>query len=238
MPEKLKSPGRCAMRNAGMTALAFAALSATTFAADLSTYRNFSFGADLPAIAKQTDMTVAQASIVSQRSGALIQQLQWRPQPLGWSAKTEAVRMVQFGFYNGELFRIAVDYDVHETEGLTVNDMVEAVSASYGVAERSSAPAVVAQDSDRDEPQDVLLARWQDPQYRYDLVRSPYGEGFRLIGVLKRLEAPARAATLEAKRLDDLEAPQRNAAKAASDEAAEKARLEKTRLVNKPAFRP
>ena len=55
---------------------------------------------------------------------------------------------------------------------------------------------------------------------------------------MKRLEAPAQAATLEAKRLDDQEAPQRDAARLASEEEATKTKLEKARLVNKPKFRP
>ena len=71
-----------------------------------------------------------------------------------------------------------------------------------------------------------------------NLIRSSYGPSFKLVGVLKRLEAPAQAAILEAKRLDDQEAPQRDAARIASEEEAARAKLEKARLVNKPKFRP
>jgi hypothetical protein len=56
--------------------------------------------------------------------------------------------------------------------------------------------------------------------------------------VQKALEARAQAATLEAKRLDDREAPQRDAARIADEQEAAKAKLEKARLVNKPKFRP
>jgi len=219
----------------GITALAFAALSVTAFAGDLSRYREFQFGADLSTVAKQTGTDAAEATTLSTRP-ALIQELAWRPQTLGWSAKTEAVQHVVFSFYNGQLFRIAIDYDAQDTEGLTANDLVAAVSAVYGVASRPTAAASSAQTSDVDG--DVTIARWQDPQYRFDLVRSSYGEGFRLIGVERKLEGPVEAATMEAKRLDDLEAPQRDAARAASDEATEKVRLAKARLVNKPAFQP
>jgi hypothetical protein len=55
---------------------------------------------------------------------------------------------------------------------------------------------------------------------------------------MNRLETPAEAANLEARRLDDLEAPQRDAARLASEQEAAKAKLEKSRLVNKPKFRP
>ena len=76
------------------------------------------------------------------------------------------------------------------------------------------------------------------PQYRFDLNRSSYGPVFRLVGVQKAPEARAQAATLEAKRLDDREAPQRDAARIADEQEATKAKLEKARLVNKPKFRP
>ena len=47
-----------------------------------------------------------------------------------------------------------------------------------------------------------------------------------------------QAAILEAKRLDDQEAPQRDAERVAREEEAERVKLDKARLVNKPKFRP
>jgi hypothetical protein len=55
---------------------------------------------------------------------------------------------------------------------------------------------------------------------------------------MKKLEAPVKASELEAKRLDEQDAPQREAARLATDEAAQKTKLEKARLLNKPKFRP
>jgi hypothetical protein len=43
---------------------------------------------------------------------------------------------------------------------------------------------------------------------------------------------------MEAKRLDDQEAPQRDAARMADAQEAAKTRLEQARLLNKPKFRP
>jgi hypothetical protein len=215
--------------------LACGAMSAAALAGDLSRYRDFQFGTDLPTVAKQTGANPAQAKTIYSRP-ALIQELEWSPQPLGWASKTEPAQTVNFSFYNGELFRIAVDYDRNETEGLTPDDVVETLSAAYGVATRPSAPAKTMQGPNGEEEE--VLAQWQDAQYRFDLIRSSYGLSFRLIGVLKRLEAPAFSATLEAKRLDNQEAPQRDAARAASEEQAAKARAEKARFVNKPRFRP
>jgi len=86
--------------------------------------------------------------------------------------------------------------------------------------------------------QEEIIARWQDSQYCFELTHSAYGPSFKLIGVLKRLQASAQAAAIEGKRLEDQEAPQRDAARIADAKEAERAKLEKSRLVNKPNFRP
>src|SRR2546422_7620867 len=46
-------------------------------------------------------------------------------------------RQVFFSFCNGELYRILVTYDRHATQGLTAEDMIQAVSTKYGTATRS-----------------------------------------------------------------------------------------------------
>ena len=222
-------------RSALTSFLVFGVMSAATSAGDLSKYRNFQLGTDLSTVIKQAGANPSQAKVIHRRP-ALIQELEWRPQPLGASSQTEPAKEVVFSFYDGELFRIVVDYDRYETEGLTADDFVDAISATYGIAAKPTAPAKVAPGSYGD--QEEILAQWQDSQYRFDLIRSSYGPTFRLVGVIKRLEAPAQAATLEAKRLDDQEAPQRDAARIASEEEAAKAKLESARLVNKPKFRP
>jgi hypothetical protein len=86
--------------------------------------------------------------------------------------------------------------------------------------------------------QDEVVARWQDAQHRFELIRSSYGPTFRLVGALRTLEDPAQAAILEAMGLDDQEAPQRDAERIASEDEAARIKLEKTRLANKPKFRP
>jgi len=213
----------------------FGVLSAATLALDLSRYRQFQLGTDLPTVSKQMGADPSQAKAVHRRP-ALIQELAWRPQPLGSSSKTEPAQEVIFSFYDGELFRILINYDRYQTEGLTTGDIVEAISATYGVAEKPPAPTKAAEGPYGD--QQEVLAQWQDPQYRFDLIRSSYGPAFRLIGLLKRLEGPAEAAILEATRLDDQEAPQRDAARIADEGEAAKAKLERARLVNRPKFRP
>jgi len=210
-------------------------MSAAALTGDLSKYRQFELGTDLSTVAGQTGAKTSQAKVIHSRP-ALIQELEWRPQPLGSSSQTEPAQAVVFSFYDGKLFRISVDYDRYETEGLTVDDLVDAISATYGPAAKPTVPSKVAPATYGE--QQEILAQWQDSQYRFDLIRSSYGHTFRLVGVMKGLEAPVEAANLEAKRLDDLEAPQRDAARLASEQEASKAKLDKARLVNKPKFRP
>lgn len=230
------TPKAAVSRSALVSFFALGVISAATLPGDLSKYREFQLGTDLPAVAKQAGMSPSQAKTIHLRP-ALIQELTWRPQPLGWSPQTEPVSQVAFNFYNGELYRIVVSYDRYETEGLTTGDIVGAISVKYGIPTKTPAPAA-KEAPDAYGSQEDVLAEWQDSQFRFDLIRSSYGPTYSLIGVLKKLEAAAQAATVEAKRLDDQEAPQRDAARIASEEEAVKVKLEKARAVNKPNFRP
>jgi hypothetical protein len=228
-----------ALKWAGILGLLVAAafslrVGAASPADDLSKYRGFQFGTDLSTVARQSGADPSQAKVIHSRP-ALIQELEWHPQGHGVSSQTGSAKNVLFSFYANELFRIVVDYDRYETEGMTVDDFVEAISVTYGIAAKPAVSAKAAQSYG--DPEEIV-AQWQDPQYRFELLRYSYGPTFKLVGVSKKLEAPAQAATLEAKRLDDQEAPQRDAARLASEEGAAKAKLEKARLVNKPKFRP
>jgi hypothetical protein len=212
----------------------FAVIPAATSAEDLSKYRKFEFGADLATVAKHAGVNPSQAKIIHRRP-ILMEDLTWRPQPLSSAEQTEPAKEVVFSFYAGELFQIVVNYDRYEIEGLTVDDLIEAVSLKYGVATKPAAQTAVPGSYGELEQ---VVAEWQDSQYRFDLIRSAYGPDFKLVGVLKRLEDQARAANLEAARLDDKEAPQRDAERIASEDATERAKLEKARQLNKPKFRP
>lgn len=202
---------------------------------DLSKYRNFQLGSNLATIASQSGVSPTQAKLVIARP-ASIQELEWSPQPLGPSSEVEAVKTVLFRFYNGQLYRITVDYDRYKTEGLTADDIAEAVTTANGTIATHPVAAQAVPGS-FDAPEEVL-ARWEDAQYRVELVHALYGPGYRLVATLKSLDSPVKTALLEAKRLDQQEAPQREAARVADEAQTERARLEKIRLVNKPKFRP
>ena len=134
---------------------------ASASAQDLSRYRSFQFGEDLTAVAKQAGIDPSEAKLLHSRP-ALMQELTWRPQPLGSSTRTEPVKEVVFSFFNGELYRISVSYDRRETEGLTADDLVGAISATYGVSTRPAAPpaALAPTYGEREN----VLAQWQNSE--------------------------------------------------------------------------
>ena len=206
-------------------------------AQDLSRYREFQLGTNLPTIAKQAGLEPSAARVIHQRP-VLIQELTWQPLfSTSSSPQTDPVWNTLFSFYNGELFQIVVNYKRNKTAGLTAEDLVEAISAMYGTA---TAPAAEITFSFSGVYNDsaVVIARWEDSQYSFNLFRSSYQPAFGMIAVSKRLDTLARAAAIEAIRLDKQEAPQREIERQRKQDEGNRSGQEKARLVNKPKFRP
>ncbi len=206
---------------------------------DLSSYRGFQLGMSLDAVATQTGI-VSEARVVHQRP-ELIQELTWEPpRSLGSPPPGESVRKVHLSFYNGQLSRIVVSYQWDRTEGLTVEDMVEALSVTYGpamlpateIASPLSRVYRVYTESDR------IVAHWGDPQHAINLVRPSYASTFGLVMFSERLDALARAASVEAIRLDEQEAPGRAIERQRKQKDEDHARQEKARTGNKATFQP
>jgi hypothetical protein len=210
--------------------------SALLRAGDLSRYRSFQIGTDLATIAGQVQMNPSQAKVVHQRP-ALIQELEWRPQPLGPSTQVESADGVVFSFYNDQLYRIVVNYDRYKTEGLTAEDLIGAISATYGTATRAAAEIILPSIYGDNETLEVL-ARWEDAEYSINLVRFSHQPSFTLVALSKRLDPLARAAVTEAVRLDAQEAPQREIELQKKQAEENRVQQEKARLANKPSFRP
>ena len=202
-------------------------------AGDLSRHREFQFGMDLPAVIKQAKTEPPEAKVIHQRP-AVIQELTWQPQRLlGPSAETDPVSEVIFSFYNGELYRIVVSYDRYKTVGLTAEDMIESISASYGTATKPAAEIAFGYNE-----REKILARWEDPQYSVNLVRSSYGLAFTMVVLSKRLDALAGTAITEAIQIERQEAPQREIERQKRQDEETRVARAKARLVNKPTFRP
>jgi len=203
-------------------------------AGDLSTYREFQFGMDLSVAAKQAGMKASEARLVHQRP-AVIQELEWQPNGSARSSDTDPIKDGLLCFYKSELFRIVVTYDRDRVEGMTPNDMIGAISTTYGIATRPKAE--IAYHSNYAEVAPVL-ARWEDSRYSYNLVRSGDGRSYGMVMYSKPLLALAEAAITEAVRLDATEAPQRAIEVQRKQQADDQLALEKARSVNAPNFRP
>jgi hypothetical protein len=231
-----KSTGTGYTTTVALLAIAFALGTSAISAADLSSYRGLKLGMSLAAAAKQTGTKPAEARLDHQRP-AVIQEMNWElrsPAPVN-PAKPDPVKDGMLFFINGELFRIVVTYDRYKVEGMTPEDMVQAISATYGTATRPTAE--IAYHSNYAEVAPVV-ARWDDAEYSCDLVRTGDRSSFALVIYSKRLEASAQAAIVESARLDTQEAPQREIDKQNKRDADERLALDKARSVNKPNFRP
>ncbi len=208
------------------------------YAQDLSRYREFQFGMDLPAVAKQAEVKLSEARMIHQRP-AVIQELEWRPQrSLASLPHTDSVKDVLFSFYNGELFQMLVTYDQSRTEGLTDEDMVEAISARYGRATRPPESVVLFSSLHIYNDSEKAIARWEDSQYSFNLFRSFYQPTFGMLVFSKRLGVLARLAMVEAIRLDEQEAPQREIDRQKKEDEENRAAGDKARPANKVSFRP
>jgi hypothetical protein len=233
-----------------VSALCIAAIASSTpvLAQDLSRYRDYQLGMTLAAVATQAGMKPSDARVLHQRPN-LIEELEWRsPDVPGSSAPQDSVRRILFSFHGGQLFRIAVSYNWDRTEGLTVEDMVDAISATYGLATLPVtdiglfAPRV-ATDGDK------VVAHWEDPQYSLNLLRPSFASTFGVILLSKRFETLAQAADVkatrdvdavldvEALRMDQQEAPTRATERQRTQEAERQARQAQARRVNKASFR-
>ena len=206
-------------------------------APDLSRYRAFQFGETLPAVAKQAGLELSDVKLIHERP-AVIQELEW---PIwlagGPSPQTDPVKTILFSFYNGELFRIVVNYDRDETEGLTTEDMIEAISAKYGTATKPASTEIAFSSSQVYNDSELIIARWEDSQYSFNLYRSTSQSTFGMIAFSKRVDALARAATAEANRLDAQTAPQREIQRQQREDEKNRESLEKARQENKSNFR-
>jgi len=205
---------------------------------DLSRYREFQFGMNLLAVAKQADRKASEARVIHQRP-AVIQELEWRPsRSIGSSPQGDPVKEVLFSFYNGELFRMVVNYDQQKTEGLTDEDMIEAISAKYGTATRPDAKIILFSSLQVYNDSEKVIARWEDPRYSFNLFRSSYQPAFGMLVFSKQVDEQAQAAIVKAIRLDEQEAPQREIEQQKKEEEQSRLEQDKARLVNKAAFRP
>jgi len=204
----------------------------------LSRYREFQLGMNLLAVAKQIDARPSEVKVIHQRP-AVIQELEWRPRLAPTSSREAgSVDEVLFTFYNGELFRMVVSYDQQKTEGLTDQDMIEAISATYGIATQPAANIILFSSSYIYNDSEKVIARWEDSQSSLNLFRSSSQPSFGMLVLSKQTDALAQEAIRQAIQLDEQEAPQRDIARRKKEGQEILAAQEKARPANKADFRP
>jgi hypothetical protein len=207
------------------------------FAQDMSRYRAYVLESSLDSVVAASGARAVDAKTLHERPAA-IQQLDWRA-PYADSRNTLAdpVREISFTFYNDALYQVVVTYDRDRTEGLTNSDIVESLSASYGVPTLASAKTRTSPPAEAF-PDSIVLARWENAESLLTLRRGSYTPEFQLILVSKPVSARARNAVREAIRLDVIEAPRREAEQRKKEAGDASAARDKTRIINKAAFRP
>lgn len=208
-------------------------------AQDAGRYRNFELGQAPTAVSALTGLADSAFKPIHQRP-VLIQELTWRPRQGVRPSPIEgfeSVEQIVFDFYDARLFRMTVDYDRKQTEGLTDADMVDALSAVYGSAVLPLTPARRLAPSYED--LGMRIADWGGENTSVTLYRQQtYATAFRLVIADGSVAALARTAAARALALDAREAPQREAARLKKEADDRRAEDEKARSKNKPAFRP
>ncbi len=199
-------------------------------AADFSTYRGLTLGISVAAAAKVAGTVPGEAIVVHKRP-ALLQEMHWRP----GSTSNDSVQDALLSFYNGELTRIVITYDRYRVEGMTTKDMVDGISKIYGAATVTG--TAIPFHSIYGETA-AVLARWQEGDSAWNLVRTGDGASYALVGFSVKRDALSFAAEIEATRLETEEAPQREAARQKQRDSDESTAMDKARATNKPAFKP
>lgn len=208
-----------------------------TFAQDMSRYRAYVLESSLDSVVAASGARTADAKTLHERPAA-IQQLEWRaPYVDSRNTLADPVREISFTFYNDALYQVIVNYERDRTEGLTNSDIVESLSAAYGVPTLASARTRTSPPAEAF-PDSIVVARWENAESLLTLIRGSYTPEFQLILISKPLSARARSAVREAIRLDAIEAPRREAEQRKKEAGDATAARDKTRIINKAAFRP
>src|SRR5687767_5400151 len=173
-------------------------------------YRDFVMGADIATVSKVAGIAPTGAKVIHRRP-AVIHELEWRPRYYsgGVAPLTDPVDVMSFKFYDDQLFMVVADYDRRRTEGMSAEDMVAAISATYGQPVSQLPSRRLGTPTVQYGFPDTLLAAWGTDAYAVTLLRVAYPAAFRLVVTHTRLDNLARTAIAAAVRQDTAEAPQR-----------------------------
>jgi len=201
-------------------------------------YRGYALGSSVASVVK-ISKTREEATETLHERPARIQEHEWRaPYVSAGTELADPVRDVLFSFYDDQLYQIVVTYDRDRMEGLTNDDLIEAISATYGVPLLRHARAAQKTPLGDGSAETTVVAQWEDADSVLTLTRDTYSPQFQLVLISKSLNARARVAIREALRLDTQEAPQRERDLRTKEAADARAASQKARVVNKAAFKP
>ena len=200
---------------AAMAAAGWFLLGDPILAGSLAVYREFSIGSSVSEVLASGRLPESGVRTLHERP-AVIREAQWRPQYRQIAAAGDPVRDIRFRFSNDRLYQVLVTYDRARMEGLTNGDVIELVSAVYGMPLLRDSRAALAVTEREPSPDMIVVAQWQDADTLLTLSSGPYAQ-FQLELISKALETRARADIAEALRLAVLDAPQREKARRASE---------------------
>jgi hypothetical protein len=226
------------VRALGIAAVGLVLGGSALFAQDLFRYRDYTLDSSLRTVVTASGSRADDVRMLLERP-ARIQELEWNaPYARAEGGFADPVRNVVFAFCDDQLYQVVVTYDRDRTEGLTNDDIVEALSAAYGLPLLPSSPIAQGVPAASAPMDTVVVARWEDATSALTLLRGRYAPQYQLVLVSKSLATRAQGAIKEGIRLDAVEAPQREAAKRNQDALDDRAAGDKARTENKAAFRP
>jgi hypothetical protein len=200
-------------------------------------YREYALGSTVASVVKTAKTREDGTKTVHERPSR-IQELEWRaPYVSPGTELADPVRDIVFSFCDDQLYQVVVTYDRQRMEGLTNDDVIESISATYGTPLLRR--AAVAQKTLPVLPSEpMVVAQWENAASLLTLTRDSYSPQFHLVLISKTLDPIARAAIAESRRLDTLSAPQRAQEQRTKDVADTLVANQKARVANKAAFKP
>jgi hypothetical protein len=202
----------------------------------LSQYRGVTLGDSVQIVIERLKLSAAEVKIVHERP-VIVQELTSRPSRFisGSTLGPDPLTEIVFTFYEGRLARISVVYDRERTQGLTNEDLQEAMALVYGpsilISTRTQAPAVVAYDRQ-------TIGQWEDSEARLLLWRERYPARVGLTITSIAGDQALQDGIAAGQRLHAAEAPALELARRTAEAAAVQAKDEKIRRENKAGFKP
>jgi hypothetical protein len=212
------------------------AISVSSAQSRLSRYRGVTLGDPVQVVVDQLKVTSSDIKVVHERP-TLIQRITWRPRRSisGTVVEPDPLGEMVLAFHLGRLAGITATYDLDRTKGLTNADLHEAFTNSYGTSILVPTPTRTTVVS-RAEPE--IIGRWDDAETLVVLWREPSTNRITLTIKSIATDRAMQEAIADGLRLEASEAPARDLARRATEDAALRARDEKARSDNKAAFKP